>query len=39
MISLVIGGVAQMAVICLSATVASHAFMGLAVQVKSAAAR
>jgi hypothetical protein len=39
MISLVIGGVAQMAVVCLSAAVASHAFMDLAAQVKSAAAR
>ncbi len=39
MISLVIGGVAQMAVVCLSAAIASHAFMDLAAQVKSAAAR
>ncbi len=39
MISLIIGGIAQMAVVCLSAAVASHAFMDLAAQVKSAPAR
>jgi hypothetical protein len=38
-ISLVVGGVVQMAVACLSAAVASHAFMDLAAQVKSAVAR
>ncbi len=37
MISLVVAGITQMAIICLSAAVASRAFMYLAAQVKSAA--
>src|SRR5215510_10884451 len=39
MVSLVVGGIAQSAVVCLSTVIASHAFMFLAAQVKSAPAR
>src|SRR5262245_9889604 len=39
MVSLVVGGIAQSAVVGLSAVIASHAFMSLAAQVKIAAAR
>ena len=39
MVSLVVGVIAQTAIVCLSTVIASHAFMFLAAQVKSAAAR
>jgi hypothetical protein len=39
MVSLVVGGIAQSAVVCLSTVIGSHAFMFLAAQVKSAATR
>jgi hypothetical protein len=38
-VSLVVGGIVQLAVVCLSTAVASHAFICLAAQVKSTAAR
>ena len=39
MVSLVVGGIAQSAIVCLSTVIASHAFMFLAEQVKRAPAR
>ncbi len=38
-IGLVVGGIVQSAIVCLSAVVASHAFMFLAAKIKSAAGR
>jgi hypothetical protein len=38
MVSLVVGGIAQLAIVCLSTVIASHAFMFLAAQVKSTTA-
>src|SRR5262249_16644281 len=39
MLSLIVGGIVQTAIVCLSTVIASHAFMFLAAKVKSAAAR
>lgn len=39
MVSSVVGGIAQTAIVCLSTVIASHAFMFLAAKVKSPAAR
>ncbi len=39
MMGLIVGGIAQSGIVCLSAIVASHAFMFVATRVKTATAR